>query len=190
MKNEKELLALYREYETILRDQGQDPKTYEDSLDDMESNRLRMCRLFRNYLSHQDDVGYLEVSDSMVKFMEKTVMSLKKVYAKQIMKNGTFVVSNNILCSVAFEHFDKLRPAVIAVKTDTGYDLVSMYDIAKGLDPRQNDEVAAVKHLREKPAFADPMTRIDDLPHDKVIIITDGGTKDGLLRGVIYPEML
>jgi hypothetical protein len=76
MNNIKEFLKLYKDYETLIRNKGLDCKNVEDVSDETTGSRLRMCRLFRNYLSHQNDPGFLEVSDSMLHFLEDQTLTL------------------------------------------------------------------------------------------------------------------
>ena len=61
--NADRFLSLYREFETLLRDDGKDYKELEESADDLLQNRLRINRQLRNYLTHNHDAGFLEISD-------------------------------------------------------------------------------------------------------------------------------
>lgn len=71
-KTEK-LLAQYRVYENLVRTAGFDPKTLEDSMDETKSNEMRMVRMFRNFLSHNQVPGFLEPTDKMLAFLDKEV---------------------------------------------------------------------------------------------------------------------
>ena len=71
--NTEAFLSAYRMYEGLLRDRGTDYKQLEESADDLEANRMRMSRQMRNYLSHTDDPGFLEISDQQLFWLEKKV---------------------------------------------------------------------------------------------------------------------
>lgn len=73
MSREQEFLELYRTYESALRDAGEDYKTLEERSDDLLQNRMRMCRQMRNYLSHQNDAGFLSISESQLDFLRELI---------------------------------------------------------------------------------------------------------------------
>ena len=75
--NADRFLSLYREFETLLRDDGKDYKELEESADDLLQNRLRINRQLRNYLTHNHDAGFLEISDKQIAFMEKLIFEQK-----------------------------------------------------------------------------------------------------------------
>ena len=71
MNKVEEFLAAYREYESLLRDNQKDYKTIEDGSDDLNQNRMRICRQMRNYLSHQNDIGFLEPTKLQIDYMKE-----------------------------------------------------------------------------------------------------------------------
>ena len=73
----EKLLSSYKDYESLVRDTGRDPKEVEDQAPELEGQRLRMCRLFRNYLSHVNDPGFLEPTAKMTGFLARRVTELK-----------------------------------------------------------------------------------------------------------------
>ena len=77
MKKNERFLNLYREYESLMREKGLDCKDFEDRADPTLSKRLYMCRQFRNYLSHTNDPGFLEISDSQIDFLQDRIEKLK-----------------------------------------------------------------------------------------------------------------
>lgn len=73
MSKELEFLELYRTYEGQLRDAGVDYKTLEEKSDDLLQNRMRICRQMRNYLSHQNDAGFLNISEKQIEFLKDRI---------------------------------------------------------------------------------------------------------------------
>ena len=73
----EKFIGLYREYEQLLRTSGLDPKTVEDAAANLDSDRLRLCRQFRNYFAHVQDPGFLEATDKMMRYLEGKVRELK-----------------------------------------------------------------------------------------------------------------
>lgn len=61
MHQTTDFLALYREYESLLREQGLEYKQAEDAAEGQVQDRMRICRQIRNYLVHQEDAGFLEI---------------------------------------------------------------------------------------------------------------------------------
>ena len=138
MKVAEKFLSLYKEYESLMRDKGIDCKEYEDSTDEFTGNRLRMCRLFRNYLSHQNDSGFLDISAEQIKFLEQIIFSLKMendVLKKHIKSVKSAVFSYNEKCYESMEKVLKLKSERILVSYDglpapkTLYGVLSVYDV-------------------------------------------------------------
>ena len=77
MNNVKEFLNLYREYESMLRDDDLDYKQVEDTSDDLKQNRMRINRQIRNYLSHQNDPEFLSISNKQLDFLRSLIESQK-----------------------------------------------------------------------------------------------------------------
>lgn len=73
MATVEEFLELYRTYEGLIRDKGKDYKTIEESADDLLSNRMRITRQMRNYLSHNADPAFLEISTQQMKMLEDLI---------------------------------------------------------------------------------------------------------------------
>ena len=73
MHQTTDFLALYREYESLLREQGLEYKQREDAAEGQVQDRMRICRQIRNYLVHQEDAGFLEISEKQMAFFKGLV---------------------------------------------------------------------------------------------------------------------
>ena len=187
MKNTDTLLSLYREYETIIRDRDMDPKDYEETLNDKEKNRLRMIRSFRNYLSHQNDPGFLDVSDMQIKFMKEHISMLKSQddIVKKHLKNATAgAVLSTDKCADALQKCIKLKTDKIVVITKDGFGVASIYDIILKYVEGKGTKMAMVKTNKSYHVVSADK-KMSQIP-EGTIICTDTGTKDGKVLGVIY----
>lgn len=187
MKRTEQFLGLYREYESLMRDRGLDCKEFEDTADDLLSNRLRMCRQFRNYLSHNNDPGFLEISDDQMKFLQERVDSLKMeddALKKHLKTVNAGTCSEKDKCGDVLAKMVKLKCTEMVAVLSTGYGLVSIYDVSKALLDSKATKIGAVK-MTKKFKFAEPLTVMSKVPKT-TIICTDDGTSDGKLIGVCY----
>ena len=104
-------LEMYRRFESVLKSQGLyfTVKDYEDSLenDKAKQNKIRMCRMIRNYLEHENQT-FLEATDEMISFLEKEIIEMdeqevpvkkKMISLKNSHKEGDLivVVADNML---------------------------------------------------------------------------------------------
>lgn len=69
-KDVEEFLALYKSYETALRAQDTDYRTVEEK---SGSDRMRIMRQIRNYLSHADDPGFIAISPVCLEALRQMV---------------------------------------------------------------------------------------------------------------------
>lgn len=72
----RQFMSLYRTYEGLLRDHGTDYRTMEET---QPGGRMTMMRQMRNYLSHEEDHGFIAVSSECLTYLEKLV---KEEYLK------------------------------------------------------------------------------------------------------------
>lgn len=90
MTKTEQFLTLYRTYEGLLRDHGKDYKEIEDAADDTAQNRMRITRQIRNYLSHNADPMFLEVSDQQIRLLETLIK--EEQMEGDILKNHLYTV--------------------------------------------------------------------------------------------------
>ena len=111
-------LNLYKAWESLLRDTGSDIRTLESGLettDPAQFARVRMCRLFRNYLTHENDPGFLVPTDKMFDFIESQVNELKSrddIVKKHLRYTSNYLFEHSIKCSVVLE---KALPGKITI---------------------------------------------------------------------------
>ncbi len=183
-------LALYREYETLVRDEGMEPKDVEDASDDLTQNRLRMCRQFRNYLSHQNDPSFLDVSDAMLRFMQSNVdrrRNRRDTLKKHIKPASTSVVRAKDKVGVALERMVALKSDRLVVVADDGvFGIVSIYDVVSAYLESKATKVGTLKQSR-KLAIGAP-TDDNKAYADDVVVCTADGTLTGAVIGVRYEK--
>lgn len=66
----RQFLSLYKTYESLLRDHGTDYRKIEEQ---QEGSRMTIMRQIRNYLSHAEDPGFIAISQTCLKFLERLV---------------------------------------------------------------------------------------------------------------------
>ena len=189
LKNTDKFLSLYREYESLVRDKGMDCKDFEDKADDFTGNRLRMCRQFRNYLSHQNDPGFLDVSSSQLKFLEKMITDLVSehdILKKHVKSPSVSICNPTDKCSDVLGRFAKLKTDKFVVLTAAGYEYVSLYDVILKFNEDKKCKISDVKSKKIRYILSSSY-EWSDVPADAdVIVCTADGTADGKLVGVCY----
>ena len=187
MMRPDKFLELYKEYEALVRAKGGDPKDSEEKSEGVLCDRLRMCRLFRNYFAHTADPGFLEVSDKMASFLEGQVVSLRSegdVVKKHLKKPEACMLSEGSKCGEAFEKFGKLGCFSLPVCMKDGtYKMLSIFDTVGSSD---RVKVSLFKLRPVKPVFCGPLDDYAYLDPDKVTFCTDDGTPDGKLLGRVW----
>lgn len=193
--NSEKFLSLYREYETLLRDVGMDYKDLEEKSDDLMQNRLRINRQLRNYLTHNHDAGFLEISDKQIAFLEKLVFDQKS--SMDILKKHVKTV-NAAACTYAdnlesvITKMSKLRVEKIPVYDGFGVlGFVSAYDVMKAFLVEKRPKTAklsVVKKLEKKVVCMSPDTQMSvvNAYAGDIVCCTDTGNKNGKLLGVFF----
>ena len=187
MNKTEQFLTLYREYETLVRDVGQDPKDLEERMPDAEANRMRMCRLFRNYMSHQNDAGFLEPTEKMMGYLSRKVLDLKLAgdVAKKHLKKK-LVVSADMRLADALRQVLPLERELILLVGKDGYRVLRLYDMMRlQLEGTKATKVGVVKPSRTKIQYVAPETAISSLDDTAFYVCTSDGTTDGKLLGVV-----
>lgn len=197
--NADRFLSLYREYETLLRDDGKDYKELEESADDLLQNRLRINRQLRNYLTHNHDAGFLEISDKQIAFMEKLIFEQKN--SMDILKKH--MKSAKVAGCLRTDTLDDVLTKMMKLKVTRlpVYDescvlgLVSWIDVLKAYRAEKCPKTAklsVVKKLDKKVICMTPDTLMSDIlmtvdPSD-MVCCTDSGDKKGKFLGVFLND--
>lgn len=188
-------LESYKEYESVLREQNIDTKEFEEQSDDVTANRLRICRMMRNYLSHNSDAGFLVVSERQVKFLEKLTMDLRmgqdvvKKHLKSV-KTGTCTLKDK--CTDVLARMNKLKVTEFPVYDVESkiFGTVSIYDIGNLVLESRTKKVSDIKKFGRDYAIVTPDMKIEDVPKDVTVYCTSDGTVDGKLLGVMLCQMM
>ncbi len=188
MKNEKLFIELYKEYETLLRNKGVEPKDIEDSSESLISGRLRICRQLRNYLSHQADSNFVSISDAQVDFLRERINHLK--LEGDVLKKNLKTVNSGFLdekdkCFDALDKFRKLKVNFMAVNTADGIKVATIFDVIEAATTSKTIKLKDIK-LSKGLVYCEPLTPMTELPNTPVIICTSTGEKDGKILGVHY----
>lgn len=188
MGNSDKFLAIYKDYEQELRDMGLDPKMYGDAETDTRlQDRLRVCRLIRNYLSHNADPGFVEPTDKMIKFLQAEVDKLKAggdPVKKHLKKPEACMLDHRAKMSDALAMFQKLKCFGLLYRQESGgWSMLSVFDTI-GVKPACKLELLKMKTV--KPKFVGPLERFSSLDMDAVWICTDDGTPNGKILGRVW----
>ena len=175
-----------------MRDAGSDIRTLESGLeqtDPAQFARVRMCRLFRNYLTHEADPGFLIPTDMMFGFIESQVNELKSrddIVKKHLRYTGNYLFEHAAKCTAVLE---KALPAkvqtVVRHNQDGSCDLISTFDAMQAVLVSKATKLSAVKALRNKPVYVEAMDKIAALDASRVHICTSDGTPSGDILGVV-----
>lgn len=191
MTVQENYLTLYKSYENALRDMGLDPRQVETDLETSNPSkaaRIRMCRLFRNYLAHENDPGFLMPSDKMLDFLSKEVFDLKvkNDSVKQHVKPaGNYIFEDSMKCSDVLAKMGSSKIPVIIRHSKSGYDLCNWSDILALYFSSKTAKLSVAKAIRSKPVFVAPTDKFAELDPARVTICTADGTPDGKVVGVV-----
>lgn len=189
MTNQEKFLNLYRDYEQLLRAEGADPKAVEDELaqsDAQSSDRLRLCRQFRNYMSHVQDPGFVEPTEKMMKFLSGRADALRAkgdAARKHLRKPEAAMLEETEKVSDAMAKFSKLKATSLPLrKKDGTFGRVSLFDL---LDAKPSAKLSTVRHAALKPKYCSLLDPFQDLDPSKTWLCTSDGNPDGKLLGVV-----
>lgn len=191
MNPTEKYLASYKKYETLLRGGGTEPKQVEDELsatDPSTAARLRMCRLFRNYLSHENDPGFLEPTVKMQAFLDKRVFDLESkgdVVKKHLKPAAYGVFAPTAKLGDVLEKLCSAKRDMAASRVDGKWVLYGIHDLMVLYVASRAARLKAAKCLKAKPEFAGPMDDFSSLDSTRFVVCTDDGTPDGTVLGVV-----
>ena len=189
-KQTDKFLSLYKDYETTVRDAGEDPKLVEDAMDEVRGGRMRLCRQFRNYLSHSNDPGFLEPTDAMVRFMESELKErqMRGDVAKKHLKSvATSICVPKDTVTIALTNMDKLKTDKIVVYDEKvhQYKVVNIWDTSDALMKSKVTKISVVKDSKELVAFVSPTTPMSEISREALVVCTSDGTSEGKLLGLV-----
>lgn len=167
-------LEAYKQLEAELKYDSKTVLDYENSLQGTEQEQLKVCRIMRNYMSH-NDMSFLETSANQVKFLNDLVTKIKAAsytvanVMKRIKTIPTTETTKSLLALV-----DKSK--IVPMETSSGIYLIDASILVNQLNAG-NKKIVLPKKL-PKYKYTSKTTRIEDLD-ETLYIVTDTGTSTG-----------
>ena len=158
MNQNTKYMELYRKFESLIRTAGYESvKAYEDSLseDSKKQGKVRMCRVIRNYIEHEDQ-AFIEATTEMINFIQGEIYLIDEqelLVKKRMMK--TFIAENDpIMVAAAFMEKTKLN--IIPVMNDKGFvsSAISAMNIMKIIASGDYSKTKKVNAIQSKYKFS------------------------------------
>ena len=133
MKEHDKFISTYKEIENLVRNICQDssPMIYLEEKYESEAQKIRLCRIIRNYIQHNNDYeSYIKITPSLQKFLEglKKEVELSLSRASEIMtplKKAPTINYNNKLYETVNYMNKKKVDCVFCIKNG---DVVGLFD--------------------------------------------------------------
>lgn len=192
MKTNDKFLATYKDLETLLRGQFDDMQTAEASFDTTKGEKLRICRQMRNFMSHNNEPGFLIASEAQIKYLEQCVSEerlkgdIAKKHTKTISAYACTVTDKCI--DVATKMIKKkitVMPVFSETKTGRIFGSVSIFDVTTAAFEKKTNKIDSIKINTKEHLFVAPDTKVENIPRDKVVFCTSDGTDKGKVLGVV-----
>ena len=167
-------LEAFKQLETELKCENKTVLDYETSLQGTEQEQLKVCRIMRNYLSHNDS-RFLTASSAQVKFLNDlaTTIRMSSSIVANFMKKIKAIKATETIKNI-IPLVDKFK--IVPVETTNGIYLIDATILVNQINAG-NKKIVLPKKL-PKYKYTEKTTRIEDL--DKALyIITDTGTSTG-----------
>lgn len=185
--NVEQFLDLYRTYEQLLRADGHDPKEMEDLMAGQDGERLRMCRQFRNFLSHVSDPGFIDPSEKMLRFMTDQVNTMKTagdIVKKHIKRPDACIIREDQKVQDAIMLASKLKfTDMVLLHKDGTYGTINLFSL---IQIKPSAKLSTVKAKKLSPRFCAPLDNFAALDPTKIYLCTNTGTPDGKLLGQVW----
>ena len=163
-------LEAYKELESELKYNGQGVLDYENSLSGTEQEKLKVCRIMRNYMSH-NDTSFLTPSEEQIKFLNgiTTAIRMKAHCVKDEMKKVALVKETEQLKNM-LPMIDKYP--LVPIATKVGVYLLDkdtfVHLLAKG------EKKAVIPARLPKYKYVSKTERIENLSRGTYIVTTTG----------------
>lgn len=190
MSNCKKFLDAWRAYEQACREQeGRDPRDLEESMPEAKAARMRLCRQFRNYLSHNPDPGFLEPTDRMLEFVraEAEAMAMRgDVVKKHAKRPDKWLVDGRDKAHEALARVLPLGRELIVGWCGDDWCVWTIYDVMSAvLSMPRTMRLEAVRHKKTVPLFVPPTAPMEGLDVSRPVVCTSDGTAGGKLIGLV-----
>lgn len=179
MANEK-FLDAFRALDTELKSDGMTVLDYENSLDTLDQERLKVCRIMRNYMAH-NDTTFLATTNEQIKFLDDQVVEIRKNAhtVKDEMKKVKLIKATAAIKDV-IASIDKFP--IVPIETKVGLYLVDkdtlIHNLAIG-----NKKIAIPARLPKYATIAKD-ERIENISSGTYVVTSDG-TVNGSYVGII-----
>ncbi len=180
MLNNK-FLDSYRALDIELKSEGKTVLDYENTLESTELEKLKVCRIMRNYMSH-NDMTFLEATNEQIKFIDSQVDYLRSLShtVKDEMKRIKLVKSTEWIKNI-IPLVDKNK--IIPIETSNGIFLVDSNYLIHQLS--LGNKKLSFPNRPPKYDYVNKLDKIEDLNKNHTYIVTDTGTKDGKYLGIL-----
>ena len=191
-------LEKYKELERTLALIETDVLNYENIFTNSEdSNKLKMCRMTRNYLQHNNDQNFVEPTDKMIRFLEnlnKSLLAKTETNAKKMVKTDKIKVDIN-------DRLDEVLPVLAKHKLLLVYDksaFKGIYKTSTYLNFVLKNKITKTTKVStfEKPGKiyvaknAQYSISLDLLVNSPVIFVTETGKEKEEILGCLINELL
>ena len=191
-------LENYKELEKTLALIGTDVLNYENIFTNSEdSNKLKLCRMTRNYLQHNNDQNFVEPTDKMIKFLEnlnKSLLAKTETNAKKMVKTDKIKIDIN-------DRLDEVLPILAKYKLLLIYDkntFKGVYRTSTYLNFALKNKITKTTKVStfEKPGKvyvaknAQYSISLDLLANNPVVFVTETGKEKEEILGVLINELL
>jgi len=175
-------LDSFRALETELKCEDKTILDYENSLDGIDQERMKVCRIMRNYIAH-NDATFLTPSNEQIKFLETQVSNILKsantvksemkkiklVKETELIKNLITIIDKN-----GFVPLELKNGGIYLVTKD-----ILVHQLALG-----NKKIVIPTRL-PKYQYVHKDMRLDKITHNNIYIVTDNGTDNGNYLGIL-----
>ena len=179
--NEK-FLDAFRALDSELKLNGTTVLDYENSLDSTNQEKLKVCRIMRNYMSH-NDTTFIAATNEQIKFLDGLTAELRKKAhtVKDEMKKVTPIKYSAAIVEITKQI---VKFPIVPVETkDHQIFLVDSTMLLKQLAAGNKKIVIPAKLPKYK--YLAKTDRIDQIGKG-TYIVTDNGKADGKYLGVYY----
>lgn len=173
-------LEAYKELESELKYNGQSVLDYENSLSGTEQEKLKVCRIMRNYMSH-NDTNFLTPSDEQIKYLNSITLNIRKKAhcVKDEMKKVVLVKETetlkNILPMIA-------KYPIVPIATKIGVYLLDKDTFVTLL--AKGEKKAVIPSRLPKYKYVDKNERMETLSSG-TYIVTSTGNDEGDYVGIL-----
>lgn len=176
-----QFLDAYRALDTELKYDDKSILDYENTLVGLEQEQLKVCRIMRNYMAH-NDTTFITASKDQIKFLEKLVLEIRKSSStvKDFMKKPPIAKLSEPIKNYAIT-LNKYN--YVPVMATNGLYLVDKDIYIKQL-AQGNKKIIPPTRL-PKYNYTTKTERIDNLSNG-IYIVTSTGTIDGDYIGILF----